>query len=69
MKKDNTNYISVKDLAELVDIGKETIRREILKMELKSIKIGKIYRIHKQDALDWMEKKQFILEDNNEKDK
>lgn len=69
MIKDNAHYISVRDLAELIDVGPKTIRREINRGELEAIKVGMIYRIHKEDALAWLEKKEYIVEDRNESNK
>lgn len=66
MIKNNANYISIKDLAELIDVSPKTIHRQIDKEELKAIKVGSIYRIHKKDALAWLEEKEYIVEDKNE---
>lgn len=68
MIKDKANYISVKDLAELVDISDKTIRREINNHNLKAIKVSKIFRIKKSDALQWLKDKEYLLEDGDEKD-
>jgi len=67
MIKYNANYISVKDLAELVDADTKTIRREIHKGELSAIQIDRAFRIHKTDALNWLEKKNYIAEDTDGK--
>ena len=66
MIKKEANYISVKDLAELVDVSEKTIRREITDNILKAIKVRNILRIHKKDALDWLEKKEYIKDGTNE---
>jgi len=53
-----SNYISVKDLADLVGVNTKTIYREIEKREIEVIRINKIFRIHKKKALDWIDRKE-----------
>lgn len=67
MIKDNANYISVKDLAELLDISTKTIQREIHNEELSAIQVGRVFRIHKKNALKWLERKDYIAEEKYEK--
>ncbi len=65
MIKEKANYITVKDLAELVDVGTETIRREIADSALPAKKIRNVYRIRKDDAKKWLERKDYIQEDED----
>ena len=61
-------YISVIDLAELVDANDRTIRRKIEQEKLKARIYKGNYRILKSDALDWLEREKLIVEDTDEKD-
>jgi len=61
-------YISVIDLAELVDANDRTIRRKIEQEKLKARIYKGNYRILKSDALDWLEREKLIVEDTGEKD-
>jgi len=61
-------YITVTDLAELVDANVRTIRRKIEQEKLKADIYKGSYRILKADALDWLEREKLIVEDTDEKD-
>ena len=66
MIREKANYISVKDLAELVDVSPKMIYRAIQNGKLSAVKPGKTLRIYKSDALQWLHKNSLIAEDSNE---
>ena len=44
------DVLSVKQLCEILDIGKNTAYRLVQSGEIKSIKIGKVYKIPKKEV-------------------
>ena len=51
-----TDILSVKQLCEILCIGKNTAYRLLKSGEIRSIKIGKIYKIPKKDVRRYIEK-------------
>lgn len=50
------DVLSVKQLCEILDIGKNTAYRLLQSGEIKSIKIGKVYKIPKKTLKDYIVK-------------
>ncbi len=50
------DVLSVKQLCEILDIGKNTAYRLLQSGEIKSIKIGKVYKIPKKSLKDYIAK-------------
>ena len=48
------DVLSVKQLCEILDIGKNTAYRLLQSGEIKSIKIGKVYKIPKKSIKDYI---------------
>ena len=48
------DILSVKQLCEILDIGKNTAYRLLQSGEIKSIKIGKVYKIPKKEILKYI---------------
>ena len=48
------DVLSVKQLCEVLDIGKNTAYRLLQSGEIKSIKIGKVYKIPKKSLKDYI---------------
>ena len=48
------DVLSVKQLCEILDIGKNTAYRLLQSGEIKSIKIGKVYKIPKKSLKDYI---------------
>ena len=66
MIKKNANYVSTIDLAELADVTSKSIIRAIKRGEIKAIRLKRAFRIHKKEALKWLEKKQYIPEESDD---
>ena len=50
------DVLSVKQLCEILDIGKNTAYRLLQSGEIKSIKIGKVYKIPKKYVKEYISK-------------
>ena len=50
------DILSVKQLCEILDIGKNTAYRLLQSGEIKSIKIGKVYKIPKKEIRKYINK-------------
>ena len=48
------DVLSVKQLCEILDIGKNTAYRLLQSGEIKSIKIGKVYKIPKKEVRKYL---------------
>ena len=48
-------YIGVTEASEITGVCKDTIRKLIKQKEIKAVRIGKVYRIHKGKLYQWME--------------
>ena len=48
------DILSVKQLCEILDIGKNTAYRLLQSGEIKSIKIGKVYKIPKKEVFKYI---------------
>ena len=55
MKKNNKEFFKVNDLAKILDVNVMTIYRYIKAKKLKAYKIGKEYRINKQEFNRFLE--------------
>ncbi len=50
------DVLSVKQLCEILDIGKNTAYRLLQSGEIKSIKIGKVYKIPKKEVRRYIDR-------------
>ncbi len=50
------DVLSLKDVANYVHISKDTARKACLAGELKHIRIGRLYKITKENLIDFLEK-------------
>ena len=50
------DILSVKQLCEILDIGKNTAYRLLQSGEIKSIKIGKVYKIPKKEVRRYIDR-------------
>ncbi len=58
MRLDNLpDIITVKQLAEFLQVTELTIRRAINAKELKAFKVGREWRIERESVLEWLEQK------------
>jgi excisionase family DNA binding protein len=56
MGLDNLNDIStIKELAEFLKVNEATIRRAIDSGKLKALKVGKSWRIEKEEVIKWLQ--------------
>ena len=62
MNKKNTiaEYYSIKDLANILRIDYQTIYEKVNMGEIKSYKIGKLFRIRKTDFDSWLNSKEVL---------
>lgn len=49
------DVLSIKDVARYVHVSKDTIRNECLKGNLKHLRIGRLYKITKENLIDFLE--------------
>ena len=57
MLKNYKEILTVKDLCEILDIGKNTAYNLLKSGEIKSVKIGKIYKIPKDYLIKYLTSK------------
>ena len=57
MLKNYKDILAVKDLCEILDIGKNTAYNLLKSGEIKSVKIGKIYKIPKDYLIRYLTSK------------
>lgn len=50
------DVLSLKEVAEYVHISKDTVRKACLNGELKHIRIGRLYKITKENLIEFLEK-------------
>lgn len=56
MGLDNLNDIStIKELAEFLKVNEATIRRAIDSGKLKALKVGKSWRVEKEEVIKWLQ--------------
>lgn len=59
MKDYLENYppvLDVEQVSQIMGVGKQLVRKEILKHEIPAIKVGRIYRIPKAKLLEYLDK-------------
>ena len=57
MLKNYKDILTVKDLCEILDIGKNTAYRLLKSGEIRSVKIGKVYKIPKDFLIKYLTSK------------
>lgn len=48
--------LDVEQVSQIMGVGKQLVRKEILKHEIPAIKVGRIYRIPKAKLLEYLDK-------------
>ena len=56
MLKNYKDILSVEDLCEILSIGKNTAYRLLKSGEIKSVRIGKVYKIPKEYLINYLKK-------------
>ena len=56
MLKNYKDILSVEDLCEILSIGKNTAYRLLKSSEIKSVRIGKVYKIPKEYLINYLKK-------------
>ena len=56
MLKNYKDILTVKDLCEILGIGKNTAYRLLKSGEIKSVRIGKVYKIPKKCLINYLKK-------------
>lgn len=56
MLKNYKDILSVEDLCEILSIGKNTAYRLLRLGEIKSVRIGKVYKIPKECLINYLKK-------------
>lgn len=56
MLKNYKDILSVEDLCEILSIGKNTAYRLLKSGEIKSVRIGKVYKIPKECLINYLKK-------------
>ena len=49
------DVLSLKEVAQYVHVSKDTIRNECLKGKLKHLRIGRLYKITKENLIEFLE--------------
>lgn len=50
------DVMSLKDVAQYVHVSKDTVRSECLKGNLKHLRIGRLYKITKENLIEFLER-------------
>ncbi|MFN8474897.1 MAG: helix-turn-helix domain-containing protein [Anaerolineae bacterium] len=53
---DSTEYLTPKEIAQLLKLHEETIRRYLRSGELPAIKLGGVYRVKREDLEEFLKK-------------
>jgi len=51
------DIVTVKQLAEFLQVNEQTIKRAIKAGELKAFKVGRDWRIEKESVIEWLKQK------------
>lgn len=52
------NIVSTKDLREMLNIGRSTCLKLLSSKEIKSVRIGRVYKIPKVNIIEYLNRKQ-----------
>lgn len=49
------DVLSLKDVAQYIHVSKDTVRNECLKGNLKHLRIGRLYKVTKENLIEFLE--------------